>query len=198
MAPVGDDYAQVRRQDRSVEDEAWIASMLHRAAVATVATASGEQAFINTNLFVFDQAARAIYLHTAVEGRLRSNLSLNDRVCLAVSEMGRLLPAASAFGMGVEYAGVVVFGRASVVAGASDKRRALQMLLDKYFPHLRPEEDYRPPTDDELEQTSVYRIDIEEWSGKRRQAEAEFPGAFAWAGPSAPSPPDPSPEAGAG
>ena len=33
-------------------------------------------------------------------------------------------------------------------------------------------------TADELARTAVYRIDIESWSGKRKQAEPDFPGAF--------------------
>lgn len=44
--------------------------------------------------------------------------------------------------------------------------------------HLKPGEDCRPITGDELALTTVYRIDIESWSGKRRQVEPDFPGAF--------------------
>jgi hypothetical protein len=28
--------------------------------------------------------------------------------------------------------------------------------------------------------TAVFRLDIEEWSGKRKAVSAEFPGAFLW------------------
>jgi hypothetical protein len=54
----------------------------------------------------------------------------------------------------------------------------LQLLLDKYFPHLRPGRDYRPIIDSELAVTAVYRIQIQEWSGKQKEAPAEFAGAF--------------------
>jgi nitroimidazol reductase NimA-like FMN-containing flavoprotein (pyridoxamine 5'-phosphate oxidase superfamily) len=56
----------------------------------------------------------------------------------------------------------------------------LQLLVDKYFPHLRPGRDYSPIAVEELERTSVYRIQIEEWSGKRKQVADEFPGAFTY------------------
>jgi hypothetical protein len=92
--------------------------------------------------------------------------------------MGRLLPAERAIGFGVEYAGVVVFGRATIVTDSAEARRGLQLLLDKYFPHLRPGEDYAPATDEELKVTAVYRIEIESWSGKQHRAQADMPGAF--------------------
>jgi nitroimidazol reductase NimA-like FMN-containing flavoprotein (pyridoxamine 5'-phosphate oxidase superfamily) len=47
----------------------------------------------------------------------------------------------------------------------------LQGLLDKYFPQLRPGPDYRPIQEDELVHTSVFAIEIEAWSGKRRAAD---------------------------
>lgn len=171
-------FHRVRRADRAVEDEGWIRALLRRAPFGALATLAGGQPFINTNLFVFDEAGHAIYLHTAREGRTRTNLERDDRVCFSVSEMGRLLPADTALEMSVEYAGVVVFGRGRIVADLAEARRGLQLLLDKYCPHLRPGRDYRPITDEELSRTSVYRVDILSWSGKKKEAPADFPGAF--------------------
>lgn len=171
-------FNQPRRKDRAVEDAAWIKALLRRAAVAVLAAESGGQPYAHANLFAYDEAANAIYLHTAGEGRTRATLEANPRVCLSVHEMGRLLPASTAFNMSVEYASVIVFGRASVVSDPAAAERGLQLLLDKYFAHLKPDADYRPIAPDELARTAVYRIDIETWSGKRKQAEPDFPGAF--------------------
>ena len=57
---------------------------------------------------------------------------------------------------------------------------ALQRLMDKYAAHLSPEHDYRPSSHEERLITSVYRIDIEEWSGKNKVAPEDFPGAFTY------------------
>lgn len=170
--------AAVRRRDRAVDDDAWIAALLRRAPLAALATAEGGQPFINSNLFVYDEARHAIYMHTARYGRTQANLEAEERVCLSVSEMGRLLPAEVALEFSVEYAGVAVFGRGSVVADEVEAARGMQLLLDKYFPHLRPGEHYRATTPEELARTAVYRIDVEEWSGKRKLVAADFPGAF--------------------
>lgn len=168
----------VRRSDRAVNDDEWIRDFLRRAPVGTLATVHDGQPFINSNLYVFDAARRCIYLHTARVGRTRANLEQESRVCFSVMEMGRLLPAEEALEFSVEYAGVVAFGRGEVVADAAEARHALQLLLDKYAPHLKPGTDYRPPVDEEIARTSVFRIDIDEWSGKRKAVADDFPGAF--------------------
>jgi uncharacterized protein len=177
------DYAnrpvnEVRRADRAVDDDAWIRTLLHRAPVGALATVYEGQPFINMNLFVFEESANVIYMHTARLGRTRVNVERDERACFSVNEMGRLLPADTALEFSVEYSGVVVFGRANVVCDQAEARQALQLLLDKYFAHLEPGSDYRPITDEELARTAVYRITIEQWSGKKKAVAPDFPGAF--------------------
>lgn len=168
----------VRRRDRAVEDEAWIRAMLHRVAMGTLATVHEGQPFINSNLFAYDEQAHCIYMHTARVGRTRANVAQEQAVCFSISEMGRLLPADKALEFSVEYAGVTVFGRASIIEDKDAAKHALQCLLDKYAPHLKPGRDYRPTTEDELARTAVYRIAIDSWSGKKKEVAADFPGAF--------------------
>lgn len=176
--PSSPSLTHVRRRDRAVDDDAWIAAFLQHAAVGVLATSVDGQPFINSNLFVYDPAQDALFLHTARQGRTRSALEDNDRVCFHVFEMGRLLPADTALDFSVEYGGVTVFGRGAVIEEREQARAALQLLLDKYFGHLRSGVDYRAITDDELARTAVYRIDIEAWSGKRKAMAEDFPGAF--------------------
>jgi len=54
-------------------------------------------------------------------------------------------------------------------------------LLKKYAPHLAYGEDYRAITPEELKRTAVYRVDIEAWSGKKKEVAPDFPGAFFYA-----------------
>ncbi len=177
---------QMRRSDRSMEPDE-IRTMLEEAAFGVLATAHAGQPFLNSNLFVYDAAAHAIYLHTARVGRTRANVEAAPQVCFGVSEMGRLLPADEALEFSVEYRGVTVFGAATVVSDPVEMEHGLQLLLDKYFPHLRPGEHYRSITAQELERTAVYRVDIEHWSGKRKQVGGDFPGAFLYGEASPPS-----------
>ncbi|MCB9350114.1 MAG: pyridoxamine 5'-phosphate oxidase family protein [Lewinellaceae bacterium] len=169
---------QMRRKDRAVEDEDWIKAFLARAPFGAFAFSQEGQPFINSNIFVYDEARHAIYFHTAREGRTRSVLEQNPGACFSISEMGRLLPAKEALEMSVEYSGVTAFGKVQVVENKEEGFAALQLLLDKYFPHLRPGEDYRATTPEEWKRTAVFRFDIELWSGKQKKADSDFPGAF--------------------
>jgi nitroimidazol reductase NimA-like FMN-containing flavoprotein (pyridoxamine 5'-phosphate oxidase superfamily) len=169
----------VRRDDRAVTDEQWIRDLLNRAPIGYLATVHDGQPFINSNLFYYDEAKHAIYFHTARVGRTRANVDNDgEKVCFTVTEMGRLLPADEALEFSVEYSGVVVFGKATVVSGQEEETYCLQAILDKYAPHLHPERDYRPITPEELKRTSTFRIEINSWSGKRKEVADDFPGAF--------------------
>ena len=170
---------QLRRIDRAKEDD-WIVDLIQRAPVAVMATVFDSQPFLNSNLFVYDAETHAIFMHTARTGRTRNNVEHEEHVCLTVFEMGRLLPHHLAMEFSVEYSGVMVFGRAEIVEG-DEAERGLQLLLDKYFPHLKPGRDYQPIIPPELKRTSVYRIEIDSWSGKQKQAAEDYPGAF-WYG----------------
>ncbi len=187
-APPVDPRAAVRRRDRG-KDDAWIRAFLRAAPFGFLATVGDDgQPFLNSNLFVFDEARHCVYLHTHRTGRTRDNVAARDRVAFSAAAMGRLLPADEALEFSVEYAGVVAFGNGRILDDPDECRHALRILLEKYAPHLRYGEDYRATTDDELKRTAVYRIDIEAWSGKQKEAAAESPGAFELSWPPVPFP----------
>jgi nitroimidazol reductase NimA-like FMN-containing flavoprotein (pyridoxamine 5'-phosphate oxidase superfamily) len=172
--------AQVLRSDRAVNDEDWIKALLQRAPIGILATVHDGQPFLNSNIFLYDEAEHAIYMHTARMGRTRANIEVEEQVCFNVYEMGRLLPADTALNFSVEYASVVIFGTATKISDEKEATDALHLLLRKYAPHLQVGQDYRAVVPEELVRTSVYRIAIEEWSGKKKEAPADFPGAYSY------------------
>ena len=170
---------QPLRKDRA-KDEAWIKAFLQRVPFGMLATDFEGQPFIKPTSFAYAEDEHAIYIHGALVGRMRTNLENNPRVSFCVAEMGRLLPADTAMEVGVEYASVVVFGKAELLQDVDTARHGLQLLLDRYFPQLKPGVDYREIIKEELDITSVYRIAIESWSGKEDHARPDFPGAFSF------------------
>ncbi len=168
----------VRRQDREVKDERWIADFLDAVPTVTIGTVLDGQPFLNVNIFKHDRERHAIYIHTGREGRLRANAESDSRCCLSFFTMGRILPAPTARNFSVEYASVVVFGRISVVEEESEKTAALLAINARYAPHLVVGLDYSGVTAADLRDTTLFRVDIEEWSGKRKVAPEDAPGAF--------------------
>ncbi len=175
---------QPTRKDRA-KDEAWIKAFLQRIPFGALATEQAGQPYVKPSLFVYAEPENALYIHGALVGRMRSTLEANPRVSFCVAEMGRLLPADTAMEVGVEYASVVVFGRAELLEDATQAHHGLQLLLDRYFPQFKPGVHYRTIQPEELDATSVYRITIESWSGKEDRARPDFPGAFTFIAPRA-------------
>ncbi len=172
-----------RRRDRG-KDEGWIRTYMERAPWGVLALpVPGGPPYLNSNLFVYRGDPDRIYLHTARTGGLSDALAAPEGVeaSFTAAAMGRLLPADEALEFSVEYNAVVVTGWCRTVADATESQAALQALLYKYAPHLKPDVDYRGIVPDELRRTAVYRLDVERWSGKEK-AVGEHPGAFELAG----------------
>jgi len=141
-AGIDDPRSRLRRRDRG-RDDPWVRSFVEAAPYGFLATVDDGQPFLNSNLFVYDGDRHCIYLHTHRRGRTRENLAEPEKVAFGIAGMGRLLPAPEALEFSVEYAGVTAFGTGRIVDDDDEARKALQMLLDKYAPHLRPGRDYR-------------------------------------------------------
>jgi uncharacterized protein len=147
-------------------DDEWIRAFLREAKVGHIASARDGQPFLNPTSFWFDEANHQIIFHSNVTGRVRSNIEGNPRVCFEASELGKMLPANVALEFSLQFRSVVVFGSARLITDLEEARRVLYGLIHKYFPAMTPGKEFREITDKELKRTSVYALQIEEWSGK--------------------------------
>ncbi|MBD3257299.1 hypothetical protein GF377_02610 [candidate division GN15 bacterium] len=173
-----EEHLRMRRKDRAVTDDVWIRQFLAKAPYITIATSLDGQPCQHVVTFVYDEATHALIAHTANNGLFRRNIDRNPKVCANVSVMGRLLPSEYAREFSVEYESVTVFGTASVIGDLEVGRQKMQLLLDKYFPHLKSGDDYRPMTEKEVAEVAVIKVAIDDWTAKRKQVDKEFPGAF--------------------
>ena len=144
----------------------WIRAFLRAAKVGHIASAQAGQPFLNPTTFWFDEANHQIIFHSNMTGRIRSNVENNPRVCLEVSELGRMLPSNVALEFSLQFRSVIVFGTARLITDADEARRVMYGLIHKYFPAMTAGREFREITDKELKRTSVYAIRIEAWSGK--------------------------------
>ena len=158
---------EIRKAKYAVTDEAWIKALLTRGALGTLGTVHEAQPFVTPINYIYIEEDHAIYFHGAYVGRLRANMDINPNVCFNVSEMGRILPYEKAAEFGIEYNSVVVFGQAELVESDEKTGEILQLILDKYAPHLKPNVDYKPIPLEEIKRTAVYKIKIEDWTGKQ-------------------------------
>jgi uncharacterized protein len=147
-------------------NDEWIRAFLREARVGHIASSRDGQPFLNPSAFWFDEPNHQIIFHSNVAGRVRSNIETNPRLCFEASELGQMLPSNVALEFSLQFRSVIVFGTARLVTDLDEARQVLYALIQKYFPLMKPGEEFREITDKELRATSVYAIQIEEWSGK--------------------------------
>ena len=164
------EFTKIRRQDRAIEDDEWIAEFLLKADYGVFATCVDGQPFTVARNFAYDAERHAVYFHGARKGRTFENVDVGTKVNLNVSEIGEWIVADRAMNFGVKYKGVVAFGRLSIVDNNAEAKHGLQLIMDKHFPELHPGVDYEAATDDDLIVTAVFRMDIDAWSGKEKKS----------------------------
>jgi nitroimidazol reductase NimA-like FMN-containing flavoprotein (pyridoxamine 5'-phosphate oxidase superfamily) len=162
------DNTSMRRKDRMVTDDTWIKDMLRFEQFCTVASAQDNQPFLRPSAFCYVEADHAIYIHGAHNGRAIDNMAENNKVCLGVFAVGPMRSDKRAFDFLQEHAGVIVFGVASVVTDNAKKHAVMQATFTKHAPHLTARVDYEPASQDEIDETTIIRIDITNWSGKMK------------------------------
>lgn len=172
---------KVRYQPKSVDDPEWIESFLAEQPTGVLGLVDDGLPYVVTQLFVYDEDAAAIYLHGASAGRTHTIVERghpDTPATFTVSEMGRFIPHQVPMEFTVEYASVDVFGSIRLVEDDTEKRHALERFMTELAPHLHPGEDYEPIAEKNMDVTAVYRLDVEEWSGKRGQKDPAHPGAY--------------------
>ena len=157
---------QSRKKSLDMNDK-WIVEFLNVTKVGHVSTLNRKQPFINPTSFWYSVNSHEIYFHSNAYGRMRYNVENTSKTCFECFRSGRLLPSNLALEVSFQYECVIAFGEIRVLGLMDEKRDVLQGLLHKYFGEMESGKDYRPITDEELKQTSVYGIKINSWSGKK-------------------------------
>ncbi len=173
MAASSSEFTKIRRKDREVEDESWIKDILRYEPYCTVATVTDNQPFIRPSAFYYSESAHSIYIHGAHKGRNFDNLKTNPEICLCVYVVGKMRGHQRAFEFFLEQAGVIVFGKTTILNDDARKHEVMQLLFQKHTPHLEVYTDYQPASQSEMDQTTIYEIKIDSWSGKLKWTDDE-------------------------
>jgi len=150
---------RVRRYpDRARYDEAGVHAVLDAGLLAHVAYVIDGQPFVTPTAYW--REGRRLYWHGSAASRMIRAQASGLPVCVTVSHLDGLIAARSAFVHSIQFRSVMAFGRARRVEGLDAQRAALSAFIDRLYPGRT--EEVRPPTDNELKQTSVIEMDIEE------------------------------------
>lgn len=163
----------IRRKDRLVIDEEWVKDILRYEPFCVVGTADDKQPFLRPTAFYYHEQDHAIYIHGAHEGRGFGNLRDNNLVSLCLYVTGRMRGNSRAFDFFQEHAGVIVFGHSEEIKDNDKKHAIMQSIFEKHTPHLKANIDYEPASQEEIDSTSIFRIEIDDWTGKMKWTDVE-------------------------
>jgi len=107
-----------------------------------------------------------LIVHGSQASRMLRALGQGIDVCVTVTLIDGLVLARSAFHHSMNYRSVMVFGRARVIDDRAEKSQALFALSEHMIPGRW--KDVREPSEEELQQTTVLSLPIEEGSAKIR------------------------------
>lgn len=152
-----------RKPERGRYDRATVDAILDEAFVAHVGIAVDGQPFVIP--MACGRDADRLVLHGSVASRLLRALDRGAPVCVTVTLIDGLVLAHSQRNHSINYRSVVVLGTATRLTGDAAKG-ALARIVDHIVPGRAGEA--RPATDDELRDTMVLTVPIEEASAKVR------------------------------
>ena len=104
-----------------------------------------------------------LYFHSAPEGHKIDNLKQRNRVCICC--VGDVKPVPGEFS--IEFESAVINGTASEVTDREEKIRGLSLISKRYAPDNMASFDKY--TEQRLDVTAVWKIHIDEISGKGRK-----------------------------
>ncbi|HET9090969.1 MAG TPA: pyridoxamine 5'-phosphate oxidase family protein [Acidimicrobiales bacterium] len=184
--PPTDRTVPSRHRERARYDAESVHAILDEGLVAHVGYVVDGRPRVIPMLYV--RLGEALYLHGSTGARL-NRTALRDReagveVSAEVTLFDALVLARASFNHSVNYRSVVVSGRAAPVLAERRKAEVLDALVERLVAGRG--RDARPPTPEELRQTGVLELPLEEVSAKVRSGDPvddeDDLGRSCWAG----------------
>jgi nitroimidazol reductase NimA-like FMN-containing flavoprotein (pyridoxamine 5'-phosphate oxidase superfamily) len=153
-----------RHPERGAYDRATIDAILDEALFCHVGyVADGHPRVIPT---IHARVGDTLYVHGSNASRTLRTIMGGEEVCIVTTLLDGLVLARSAFMHSMNYRSVVVYGRAREVSDREEKWMAQKALVDQVCGGRSDQ--VRMPTDDELRQTTILAVPLEEASAKLR------------------------------
>lgn len=122
----------MRRKEKEIVDRAELEAVIAEAQVCRMAMCDGDHPYVVP--LSFGYAVGTFYFHCAAKGRKLDVLKKNPHVCLELETGVSLKTGVKACDYGMNFRSVIAFGRAERVDAAEPKRRALDLIMERYAP----------------------------------------------------------------
>lgn len=149
----------MRRSEKQIASRAEVEDVLRRAKVLRLGFCDGDHPYVVPVCFGSD--GRALWFHSANEGRKLDVLRKNPRVAFEVETDVEIVIGGPGCRSTAKFRSVIGSGTATLVEEADERRRGLDAIIRHYGGEPGGY------ADDVLARTAVVRIDIDEITGKQ-------------------------------
>ena len=128
----------MRRKDKEITEKSVIEKIINDAEFCRIALSNGNEPYIIPMNFGYKD--NCVYMHSAKEGKRLDIMKVNNNVCFQVESQVELLRGENPCGWSTRYYCVIGFGKATIIDDIDEKRRALDIIMEKYTE--RPSHEY--------------------------------------------------------
>jgi len=149
----------MRRKEREIKDIALIEEIIRKAQVCRLALSENDRPYIVPLCFGYKD--KALYFHTAREGKKLRILKKNNNVCFEIDIGQELVKGKKACSCSMKYRSVIGFGKVELIEEIELKRKALNIIMQNYL------EGFFKYPDEAVNNTAIIKVNIESMTGKQ-------------------------------
>lgn len=149
----------MRKSDKEIKKQAEIEEVIQKAVVCRLGLVDGDEPYIVPMNFGYQD--KALYLHSAAEGRKIDLIKAHNRVCFELETDLEVVKGETVCQWSMKFRSVIGTGRAYLLEGNDAKKRGLE-IVTRHYAHGG----FNFP-EGSLEKTAIIKIDIENMTGKK-------------------------------
>lgn len=149
----------MRRKEQEITDIAVIEDIIRKAQVCHLALSENGRPYIVPLCFGYKD--NTLYFHSAREGKKLDIIMKNSNVCFEIDTDHELVIGKKACDCSMKYRSVIGFGRAELIEETELKRRAFEIIMQKYS-----DDSFEYP-EESIQNTAIIKVKIESMTGKK-------------------------------
>lgn len=150
----------MRRKDKEITEKNIIEKVINEAEVCRIALSNENAPYIVPMNFGYKDDC--VYLHSAREGTKLNIMKVNDNICFEVESQVELVKNENLCKWGAKYYSVIGFGKAVIVDDINEKRKALNIIMEKYTGKASHEY-----SEESINKIVVIKVALHSLSGKK-------------------------------
>jgi len=151
----------MRRKEKEITEATAIEAIIKKSLVCRLALSDDNFPYIVPLCFGYRD--KVLYFHGSLKGKKIDIIRKNQKVCFEFDINTEIVKAKDACHWSMKYQSVIGFGKAVLLEGLDEKRKALNIIMSQYSDRTFQFNDAI------LEKTGVIKVEIESIAGKQSE-----------------------------